>query len=232
MADPVALGNAALSYCGTRSKIASLTEGSTESAAIQTHIDLARQQSLRAYDWNFARRTVALAPVSLPIPSGQTVAPTSIVARWRHEYAMPTDCLKVRRINDTVVPLNPVDWFELATDLDNTGNPINVLFTNDPAAVLIYTMDVRDPNRWDVSFVNAVEFLLAHKICFELTGKSDRAKELFQEWQDALWRAAAESANETPSQQPTWRTDGMQARGYMDGLEHGNTERPFLPGVP
>jgi hypothetical protein len=154
------------------------------------------------------------------------------VRRWRHEYAMPTDCLRMRRLNDTVVPLNPVDWYELAADVDNSGNPINVLFTNDPCAVLIYTFDNRDPNRWTASFVNAVEFLLAHRICFELTGKSDRTKELFQEWQDALWRAAANSANENPTQQPTWRTDGMLARGYGDGLEFGNTDRAGWPGVP
>ena len=170
MTSLVDVANAALGHVGTRSKIGSLTEDSPESNAIQTHLTVARQQSLRHYDWNFARLTATLAQVSLPIPSGQTVAPTSSVARWTYEYALPTDCIRLRRLNDQIVPLTPVDWYELGADKDNNGNPINVVFTNDPTAVAIYTMDVQDPTRWDVGFLNAMEFGLAHRICYELTG--------------------------------------------------------------
>lgn len=210
MGDLVYYANQALSHCGTRSKIASLDEDSDEAAAVQSHADTVRRMMLRTFDWNFARMTMTLAAIS----------PCSVV-RWQYEYALPTDSVRLRRLNDRLVPLNPVDWYELAADKDSNGNPINVLLTNDPTAVLLYTMDVTDPNRWDEGFADAYAYGLASKICFELTGKDDRARVLFQLWQQALWKAAGDAANESPSQMPTWRTDGMIARGYADGNEAG-----------
>ncbi len=210
MPDLVTLANQALSHCGTRSKILDLNEGSPEANAVQTHLDTVRRQSLRLYDWNFARRTVTLSQVS----------PCSVV-RWQYEYAVPSDMVRLRRLNDRLVPLTPADWYELAADLDGNRNPINVIFTNDATAVALYTMDVQDPNRWDDGFADAFAYGLGQKICFELSGKEDRSKALFQLWQRALWEAAAQAANESPSQMPTWRTDGLIARGYYDGNEAG-----------
>jgi hypothetical protein len=215
MADLVYLANQALSHCGTRSKIQSLTEDSEEASAVQSHMDTVRRTQLRAFDWNFARMTRTLASIS----------PCSI-ARWIYEYALPADYVKVRRLNDKIVPLNPVDWYELAGDVDASGNAINVLFTNDATAVLIYTMDVPDPNRWDAGFADAFAYGLAARICFEVTGKDDRVKTLTQMWQGALWTAAAQAANESPTTQATFRTDGMIARGYFDGNEVGSTDSP------
>lgn len=215
MADLVYLANQALSHCGTRSKIASLTEDSEEASAVQSHLETVRQTSLRAFDWNFARMTRTLAQLS-----------ACSVARWAYEYTLPTDCVKLRRLNDRIVPLNPVDWYELAADVDSSSNPINVIYTNDPTAVLIYTMDVTDPNRWDAGFADAFAYGLAARICYEVTGKDDRVKTLTQLWQATLWGAAAQAANESPSTQATFRTDGMIARGYYDGNEVGATDPP------
>jgi len=57
MASQTDICNAAISHCGTRSKIASIDEGSAEANACRTHFALARDGLLRAYDWNFARIT-------------------------------------------------------------------------------------------------------------------------------------------------------------------------------
>ncbi|HET6197366.1 MAG TPA: hypothetical protein VFE12_16515, partial [Acetobacteraceae bacterium] len=83
--------NAAISHCGTRSKISAIDEGSAEANACLTHFAIVRDATLRAFDWNFARITAPLAELLNP------------PARWRHKYALPTDCLRLRRLND--VPL-------------------------------------------------------------------------------------------------------------------------------
>jgi len=226
----VDLCNIAISYCGTRSKIASLTEGSKEANACQTHLHQARVTSLRAFDWNFARITAKLAQISIPIPTGQTVAPTSNVRRWRYEYAVPVDCLRIRRLGDRPVLISPVAWFELAMDKDALGNPISVVYTNDPIANLVYTADVQDPNRWDAGFFDAVSYGLAHRICYEITGKEERVKPLLDLWQGSLWTAAAQSANENPSPMTTWVPEGLQARGYDDGQAEIGQAWPRSPG--
>ena len=101
--------NAAISHCGTRSKITSIDEGSPEASACHTHFALARDSLLRAHDWNFARVT------------GQLGALQNPPARWAYKYAAPIDCLRLRRLNDTPLLLLPETFCEVAADKDSTG---------------------------------------------------------------------------------------------------------------
>jgi len=183
MTDITSIANAALSHCGTRSKITSLDEGSSEANACLTHIALVRDATLRLFDWNFARMTAGLA--QLPHPT----------ARWAYKYALPSDCLRLRRLNDR--PLGePATFCELAADRDDSGAPIAVVLTDLAPATAIYTARLTDASRWDAGFVDAVTWGLASRICFELTGRDERARTLTQMWQGSLMQAAAGSANE------------------------------------
>lgn len=183
MTDVTAIANAALSHCGTRSKITSLDEGSSEAQACLTHLALVRDATLRLFDWNFARMTAELA--ELPGPT----------ARWAHKYALPSDCLRLRRLNDRSLG-EPATFCELAADRDNGGAVIAVVLTGLAPATAIYTARVADASRWDAGFVDAVTWGLAARICFELTGRDDRARTLTQMWQGALAQAASCSATE------------------------------------
>jgi hypothetical protein len=183
MTDITSICNAALSHCGTRSKITSLDEGSSEASACLTHLALVRDATLRLFDWNFARMTGELA--QLPHPT----------ARWAFKYALPSDCLRLRRLNDR--PLGkPATFCELAADRDDSGVPIAVVLTDLSPATAIYTARIENAARWDAGFVDAVTWGLAARICFELTGRDERARTLTQMWQGALLQAAAGSANE------------------------------------
>src|SRR5882762_9496953 len=108
MASITDICNAAISHCGTRSKISSIGEGSAEANACQTHFALARDGLLRAFDWNFARLTANLATLQAP------------PARWAYKYAQPVDCLRLRRLNDTPLLLLPETFCELAADKDSS----------------------------------------------------------------------------------------------------------------
>lgn len=198
--------NAALSHCGTRSKIDSLDEGSAEANACLTHFAGARDVTLRAFDWNFARLTSQLG--ELPNPP----------ARWRRKYALPVDCVRVRRLNDTPLLKLPETFYEMAADKDGSGAFIGVILTNASPMSAIYTARVEDPLRWDAGFVDAVGYGLAARICYELTGKDDRSRVLAQLWQATLQRAGADMANESSTLNRTYMPEALQARGFEDGL--------------
>jgi hypothetical protein len=202
--------NAAISHCGTRSKIASLDEGSAEATACATHFALARDGLLRAFDWNFARVTAGLGALLNP------------PARWAYKYAVPIDCLRVRRLNDAPLLLLPETFCEVAADKDSTGAYINVILTNASPLSVIYTARVTDPARWDAGFTDAFTYDLAMRVCVELTGKEDRLVRLAQMRQAAIRDAAAEMANEGSGLNRTYLPESLTARGYDDGtLEIG-----------
>src|SRR5215471_10537352 len=159
MASQTDICNVAISHCGTRSKIASIDEGSAEANACKTHFALARDSLLRAYDWNFARVTAQLGALQTP------------PARWAYEYALPIDCLRLRRLNDTPLLLLPETFCEVAADKDSSGAYINVILTNTSPLSAIYTARVIDPARWDAGFTDAFTYDLAMRACIELTGK-------------------------------------------------------------
>jgi hypothetical protein len=195
--------NAALSHCGTRSKISAIDEGSPEATACQTHLALVRDAALRAFDWNFARLTAQLA--ELPGPP----------VRWRHKYALPSDCLRLRRLNDVPLLALTKTFCEVAADRDSTGAFVTVLLTQAAPVAAIYTAQVADPVRWDAGFVDAMTWGLAARICFELTGKDDRVRTLTQLWQAALQRAGADMANEGSAPTRPWLPAALQARGFV-----------------
>ena len=203
MASITDICNAAISHCGTRSKISAIDEGTAEANACLTHLALVRDATLRAFDWNFARLTAQLAELANP------------PARWRHKYALPTDCLRLRRLNDVPLLALPETFCEIAADRDSTGAFITVMLTQASPVAAIYTAQVADPLRWDPGFVDAMTYGLAARICFELTGKDDRVRTLTQLWQATLQRAGAEMANEGSAFNRLYLPETLQARGSM-----------------
>ena len=205
MASITDICNAAISHVGTRSKISSIDEGSAEANACLTHFAMARDATLRAFDWNFARLTGQLALLQDP------------PARWAYKYALPVDCLRVRRLNDVPLLALPETFYETAADKDETGAIVGVILTNVSPLSVIYTARVEDPQRWDQGFIDAMVYGLAHRVCFELTGKEERVKALAQLWQMALREGAAEAANEGSALNRLVLPDALRARGYDDG---------------
>jgi hypothetical protein len=205
MTDVTSICNAAISHCGTRSKISAIDEGSAEANACLSHFALVRDATLRAFDWNFARLTASLAAFQAP------------PGRWAHKYALPTDCLRLRRLNDVPLLALPEIFCEIAADRDSTGAVIGVVLTNAAPVAAIYTAQVADPQRWDAGFADAMTYGLAARICFELTGKDDRVRTLTQLWQATLQRAGAEMANESTPQNRAYLPEALQARGFEPG---------------
>lgn len=214
------IANLALSYIGTRSTIASLTEGSAEAVAVSTHYNIARRALLRAAYWNFSRKQVVAA-----LLKDATVGDV-VPQPWLYEYAIPSDAVMMRYILpqyqvDATTPgvpgtpyyMAPPVRFLVSSDLDPSNNQISVVLTNQPSAQFIYSADVTNESLFDSDFVDAFSHLLAAKIVISLTGDKEMAKQEF-----ALAKAITDTAlvrnnNESLTvvdSVPDW----MRVRGY------------------
>ncbi|TAJ26825.1 MAG: hypothetical protein EPO67_17950, partial [Reyranella sp.] len=123
----VDLCNRALSRLGTRATIAAFSENSTEARTVSIWYAATRDALLRAHDWNFARRRVALAELGAP------------ASGWAYRFALPADCLRLLRL-ESVAPGLPSPRFEVAGD--GAGR---VVLCDEPSPLAVYTARVEDP---------------------------------------------------------------------------------------
>lgn len=232
MSSEVEIGNLALDAMGARATISSFSESSAEARAISRQYAPCRDEILGAAHWNFARKQV-----SLTLLRDATATPAGAVPQpWLYEYVYPSDCIQARYVMPQVqagqasgaaAPAIP-EWigapvrFIISSDVDGSGNPINVLLCNQTQAVLVYTMRVTNPQLFDASFTQALAALIASRIAFTLTGDKALARDKFQ-MADAITKSArASNGNEgltIMDNIPDWlrvRGDASDF-GYPDG---------------
>lgn len=182
--------NRALSRLGTRAMISALDENSTEARTASIWYAATRDTLLRAHDWNFARRRVALAL--------QGAGPTG----WVFRYALPTDCIRLQRIA-SASPEAGSARFEVVGDA--TGR---FVLSDEPAAEAVYTARVDDPNLYDAGFAAALVEQLAAHIAYPITQKTETAVRLAQLARAAIADAMAADVNEAApaneDQAPEW----------------------------
>ncbi|CAJ0778761.1 hypothetical protein LMG7141_00796 [Ralstonia condita] len=217
----VAIANMALDAIGTRSTIAAMNEGSAEANAINRHWDNAVASVLRAAHWNFARKQVALTLLQDGTNGGTVPTP------WLYEYAYPSDCLLMRYLMpliqvqpvsvvgsaSPVAAYGPPVKFVIGTDVDLNGNPINVILTNQPQAVGVYTFRNTNTAMWDELFVQALASYLGSRVCIALTGDKAMMKMAFDMAVQHTLKAQAQNGNEGLTKidiTPDW----MRVRGY------------------
>lgn len=214
------LFNLAMSHLGIRAKIAAADEDGVEANACRTHWAGLRDLSLRLHDWNFARVTARLEALADPVPnSAPDSDPGAPAPRWRHRHALPADCLRLRQLNGQPVGDPPRAFCEIAAERDSGGAIGAVLYSDVTPADATYTARVVDPERWDAGFADAIGWGLAARLCYELTGRDDRARTLAQQWQTSLAVAAAATANERVANEAAGRAarpmpEALRARGY------------------
>lgn len=186
MTSPVDIANASLDGIGARFSITSLTPP----LPLPNAPVVARQYGIRidalhrAANWNFCRFQVAgnllKAAQGTPENPNGTTLPIPPVP-WQYEYAVPSDCLKVRFLipnppqggtaNPPVLAAgtiatptwpwtNPGYKFVVASDNDAKGNSYKCILTDLEYAQIIYTKRIVDPDQWDAHFINgAISYL-------------------------------------------------------------------------
>lgn len=219
----VAICNMALDAMGSRANISSLQENSQEAKACARNYQPALAQVLQAAYWNFCRFQ---APLTL-LKDGSLTPPDDVPTPWIYEYSYPSDCLAARYImplingtpssNGTVVaqPISvgaPVR-FLVGVDNDEQSNKRRVILTNQPNAILVYSVLITDTSIFDEEFVTAFANYLAHKISLPLSGDKALAKMAYELARRTCQEAAASNGNEGLTiidNVPDW----IRVRGY------------------
>lgn len=145
----LSLVNAAFNLIGA-DRIVSL-DNTVSSKQIQTALQflpLAKQESLRARDWNCVRGRATLDALD---------ADELSLGEWSQAYRLPTDCLCFRHFASTCIEIRHAQY---SVEID--GDDKRTLFTNYGNNKAVYTRNIDDVNRWDSLLFNACVFKLAH----------------------------------------------------------------------
>lgn len=177
--------NRALQLVGTRTTVASLVEVSNEATQANICYAAVRDWCLGVTNWNFARRSAALAvnkQTAVP-PTVPWATATSVSPPWKYSYTLPADCLQVQYITnsdinaDSTLFLGEPKRFVVAADTVAAVLQ-RVLLTNEPNIVCIYTAQITDPTQWPWMFERLVVSALAWTLCMALDGDKDQIKAL------------------------------------------------------
>lgn len=131
----LSLANTALNLLGA-DRIVALdnTVNSKTIQVVNQYLPLAKQETLRARDWNCARGRVELNALDSSLSLGE----------WSQAYRLPDDFLCMRRFIST----DPQIQFA-AYNVEIDENDKRILFTNCGTNKVVYTRHVTDVNRWD-----------------------------------------------------------------------------------
>lgn len=156
MASTAQICNMALSHIGSEARVSSISppDGSVEAGHCATFYDLARTEMLEPGSWSFSLKRATLAQV------------TNLSTAWAYAYVRPADCLRALRVlrpGSTLTVFNQDELNYSPNDQDSANFDIEgeVLYSNEPEAVLVYVRDVTDSTKFTPTFVSALGYLLA-----------------------------------------------------------------------
>ncbi|SFY21736.1 hypothetical protein [Azotobacter vinelandii] len=194
MSSVVEICNMALSRIGNSDRIDALDEDTAQAEQCSLFYETTRDFVLRDFHWGFATAFVSLAEVSAnPDPE------------YPYAYAMPTDCLKARRIVGNVLPesfwpcvnegwarpvIKPIPFRVI------NGSSNSLIATTVTPATLEYTKKIESSELFDPVFVSAFAWRLAGQIAPSLSSNANIAQTCEAQYQAEIARAAADMLNE------------------------------------
>lgn len=207
MASPVDICNVALSHLGARAQVSAIDppDGTVEAGYCARFYPLARREVLEAGNFSFAKKRVQLAEV------------TNASEVWTYAYAKPSDCirplrvLQLRYISSASLALaypfgwdyTTADWRwvdDLFTERGSSFFEVegDVIYTNEPEAVLLYKRDVTDTSKISPLGVSAIGMVLAGYLAGPIIKGLDGAR-VGAQWREQgfsmMRMAAASDAN-------------------------------------
>lgn len=174
MTSIVEICNLALSSVRAGS-INSIDESSLQAQQCKLWYPILRDKCLRENNWNFARKIIALAPV------------TDVVFTQPYAYRYPNDCLEIERLvgeyeqvttDSSARYWNPsgcygtIRYPEIPYDIYNIGDT-KIIGTVQANLRIDYTAKITDPNLFSVDFMLALSYLLASSIAIPIVGVKD-----------------------------------------------------------
>lgn len=140
---------------------------------------------------------------------------------WQSAFLLPTDCVKLRTINDTDVDSPLLRW-------DLEGRYIMVQETGATPPVIEYTTDdvADDLTGWPSTFTEAFSLLLASKLAKTIQQSDQRAGNLFKEYLMALGKARSKDARESKSGE-NMTPRQLAARSGLVQARYNRTPPPY-----
>ena len=170
MANEVDICKLALTHIGDSANVASISppEGSVQAQRCATYYPIARDTLLEMHDWTFARHRRALAEL------------TNDSDEWDFMYALPSEMLTPQ----SVIPPEATNeliasstYIPQAFSVATSAGGVNVIYTNQEDAILLYTKRVTDPTKFSTIFQLALSWLLASLLAGPLIkGKAGAAE--------------------------------------------------------
>ncbi len=189
----VQIANLALGKIGADSTIESLTENSAEANIVNLWFEHSREQTLSAFNWQFARKREALA-THADDPPGE----------WAYRYVYPADCLIMRHIQLLVKTDDPIPF-----DIELSSGTKSIL-TDLTDAIAIYTIDTTDTFLYTPWFIETFATIIGGHIALSLTGRPEIMVALQTEGRNMLVFANVMDASE---KQEDPARDADQIRG-------------------
>lgn len=191
--------NMALAHVGAKNTVQQVfptPEGSAEARACHIHFETCRNATLEAVDWAFASRERELSLFDGP---GD---------RWTYRYAWPSDCLAPREIVPTARGVDPIPFDSGLHVQDLPYRAVQrLILTDQPEAVLRYTMEVTDTRLWPSVAIDALAWRLAMNLAAPLTRSADLQRVAAEAFRLSLSQAVIYSANlrrEDPPRHSRW----------------------------
>lgn len=203
--DVIVLYNLALHSIGARNTISLPSEQSPEAEACNLWFPNIRDQVLASAPWPEATKMERLA-----LLASQDTDEDGLWTQGdprpdlTNAYALPTDMLR---------PQYVAGYGQFT--IQSHGAENKALMTNGESPILVYTFRQTMVSMWSQELQMAIMNGLAASICTPLTGKTSRAKLLFEQ-ANQLILSARESAANTNNEQFESIPDWLAARGYIN----------------
>lgn len=214
MSDEVSISNLSLSHLGERASISNLTppEGSAFAPHCAAWLPIARRALLEMHDWNFAtRRAAGTLMTEVPLNG------------WQYAYAKPNKAIRVFAVlpaeTDGDVRSSQLNRYAASSAaygyignytasataprefiVETLSDGTEVVYTNEPNAVLRFTVDVTDYSKYsplaELTLSHLHASFLAGPILKGATGRAE-AKAQLQIAMSYMARAAGSDASQS-----------------------------------
>ena len=155
MASVVNMCNSALNLLGA-STISALTDDTKNARLCNQRYEPVRNRVFRSHAWNCLHKRVQLAQNS-----------TAPVVEYDHAYALPSDCLRVLKINNGSTD-------SILTNLDYKLEGRNIVTDIDTVFLIYISLDT-DPNNYDTYLRESISHQLAADLAYAITNNATLA---------------------------------------------------------
>lgn len=176
--------NLALNHLGVSAIVQNTTDKNPRVTVLNNFYDLAKEETMKSYDWNFLNhcKELTLSTEECPDP------------RFVYAFDCPNDCLAARYV--LAKGSDEYKKFDITTD--SKGNKLIVCNCN--PAFLVYTrnLSVKVPETYfTAEYVSALSWYLAFLSATSIVGSAQIEQKCYQSFQIAIAKAKAMSANES-----------------------------------